>query len=162
MITVSETSKKDIVRFFGLPNNKIFVTYEAPREVFRKLNDHKRLEKVKVKYKLPDGFVLYVGDVNFNKNISELAEACMEIGVSLVIVGKHAKNEDVDFNHIENKPYKHFLDKYKENKNIHRLGFVDDENLAAVYNLASVYCQPSYYEGFGLPVLELLLVKHLL
>jgi glycosyltransferase involved in cell wall biosynthesis len=46
------------------------------------------------------------------------------------------------------------LIEFKKNKTIHRLGFVDDEDLVAIYNLATVYVQPSFYEGFGLPVLE--------
>jgi glycosyltransferase involved in cell wall biosynthesis len=49
---------------------------------------------------------------------------------------------------------KEILLELKNNKKIIRLGFVSDEDLVAIYNLATVYCQPSFYEGFGLPVLQ--------
>jgi glycosyltransferase involved in cell wall biosynthesis len=154
VITVSETSKKDIVRFLDIPEENIKVIYEAPREIFNKVIDKTILEKVRQKYQLPEKFVLYVGDVNYNKNLSTLAEACVGIKMSLVIVGKQARSKKINLNHIENRSFKLFLDKYGENKLIYRLGFVDDDDLVKLYGLASVYCQPSFYEGFGLPVLE--------
>lgn len=152
IITISETSKKDIVRFLGVPQEKIHVIYLAPREIFKPLS-HKPLSIIH-KYGLPDRFVLYVGDVNYNKNISTLAEACKLAKIALVIVGKQVTEIDFDRKHPENRPFARFLEKYGKDKEIKRIGFVEDEDLVGIYNLASVYCQPSFYEGFGLPVLE--------
>ncbi len=59
--------------------------------------------------------------------------------------------DDVDDN-VENKPWKEFLRIYKNDKDIIRLGYV--QNLDEVFKKAAVYCQPSLYEGFGLPLLE--------
>ena len=155
IITPSETSKKDIVRFLGVPAGKIRVIYEAPREVFRRLEIRDQsLVGIRKKYNLPSRFVLYVGDVNYNKNILGLADSCKIAKIPLVIVGKQAVSNDIDFTHLENQTYKLFLEKYEKDTSILRLGYVSDEDLVSIYNLALVYCQLSFYEGFGLSVLE--------
>ncbi len=173
IITVSETSKKDIVRFLGIPEERIKVIYEAPRRIFKPITNHKSPITTKRKYNLPTRFVLYVGDVNYNKNILGLIKACKIAKVKLVIVGKQALEIEEQglgldvlkgpkdwfrflFNipHPELAHYNDLLEEFRSNGNIIRTGFVPDDDLVAIYNLATVYCQPSYYEGFGLPVLE--------
>lgn len=155
VITVSETSRKDIVRFLNIPQEKIRVIYEGPKKIFKSLpKDSEKLKEVTQKYNLPEKFVLYVGDVNYNKNVLGLANACKLAKTPLVIVGKQAASEDIDKNHPENKEFVKFLEKYAEDPEIMRLGFVPDEDLVTIYNLATLYCQLSFYEGFGLPVLE--------
>ncbi len=144
VITISETSKKDIVRFLNISPEKIFVTYLAPQSIVG-------VQKTKDKLELPKDFVLYVGDVNYNKNLLNLAKACKIAKLKLVIVGKQSVVEEVDSN-IENNPWREFLRLYKNDKDIIRLGYV--ENLDEVFKKATVYCQPSLYEGFGLPLLE--------
>jgi glycosyltransferase involved in cell wall biosynthesis len=154
IITISETSKKDIARFLGIPQGKIFAIHLAQRELFRVIENKEQLGIIKEKYKLPERFVLYVGDVNYNKNILGMVEAVKKAKLPLVIIGKQAVSTDFDREHIENRPLRRLLEKYGGDKDIIRLGFVDDKDLVGIYNLASVYCQPSFYEGFGLPVLE--------
>lgn len=154
VVTISETSKKDIVRFLDVPQEKIYTVYLAPGAIFRKVEGGKWKVEVAKRYALPERFVLYVGDVNYNKNLSGLAQACVLAKLPLVIVGKQAATAEFDKQHLENRPFASFLEKYGGNSNIRRLGFVPDEDLVLIYNLATVYCQPSFYEGFGLPVLE--------
>jgi len=173
VITDSETSKKDIVRFLGLPAEKVFPIHLAPAgRPETNLTESKKRE-VKTKYNLPDRFVLYVGDINYNKNIPTLINACKIADLPLVICGKQAQELEergVDIRylagprdwvrfvlgrpHPELAHYKTLLKEFKKNKDVHRLGFVSDEDIVAIFALASVYCQPSFYEGFGLPVLE--------
>src|SRR5581483_7389194 len=143
IITISETSKKDIIRFLGFPPDKIYVTYLAPQS--------KSPESGKDRINLPEDFVLYIGDVNYNKNLLNLAKACKLAKLKLVMVGKQIADEKVNDN-IEIRPWKKFLRLYKNDKDIIRLGFVNDLN--QVFKKASFYCQPSLYEGFGLPLLE--------
>ncbi len=145
IITISETSKKDIVRFLNIPAEKIYVTYLAPQTPFE------NSKKFSITQNLPEKYVLYVGDVNYNKNLLNLAKACKIAKLKLVMAGKQIAIEEVD-NNIENKSWKKFLEAYKNDKDIIRLGFVDEIN--EIYKKASVYCQPSLYEGFGLPLLE--------
>lgn len=154
VITISETSKKDIVRFLDVPSDKAHPIHLAPNEDFRLITDNKSLTTLQEKYNLPDFFVLYVGDVNYNKNIISLVKACVDIDVPLVIVGKQAAQTEFDRTHIENRDLTELIEKYGNNPNILRLGYVSQGDLVGIYNLASVYCQPSLYEGFGLPILE--------
>lgn len=150
IITISETSKKDICRLLGVDPAIVHVIYLAPKEVFKPISDKHLLSSVQKKYNLPDSFALYVGDVNYNKNIPGLIEMCKQAGIRLVIAGKQAK--DIENQNLDHSELKHL--KGLDWSNVTRLGFVDDENLAAIYNLADVYIQPSFYEGFSLPPLE--------
>lgn len=153
VITISETSKKDIVRFLDTPAENIVVTKLAANfEVTKKPISF--LNKVKSKYNLPNKFILYIGDVNWNKNLIRLVKAIKRINSHLVIVGKAAVNQNYDRNHIENAPLCELQEKYGKDKRIMRLGFVEDHDLNAIWQLASIYCMPSLYEGFGLSVVE--------
>ena len=155
IIAVSETTKKDVVRLLNIPQEKVRVIYEGPKKLYKPLaKDSEKLKEIAQKYKLPHKFVLYVGDVNYNKNILRLANACKLAKISLVIAGKQAASEEIDIKHAENREFVKFLDKYAKDPEIMRLGYVPDEELRAIYNLTTLYCQPSLYEGFGLPVLE--------
>lgn len=154
VITISETSRKDIMRFLDIPQGKVFPIHLAPAAHFKPITNHQSLSTIQEKYGLPEQFVLYVGDVNYNKNLNGLAQACALAKLPLVIVGKQAVSSDFDKNHPENRTFVQFLDKWGSSKNIFRVGFVPEEDLVVIYNLAAVYCQPSFYEGFGLPVLE--------
>jgi len=176
IITISETSKKDICRFLGTDPGKVHVIYLAAKETFKKLVNNELLTKIKSKYHLPDKFALYVGDVNYNKNIPILIKACKLAKIPLVICGKQALNietlgkEDLSMlkgpkdwiRYLFGKPHPelaHFrslLKEFNHGKSVIRLGFVPDEDLVAIYNLATVYVQPSLYEGFSLPILEAL------
>lgn len=169
IVTISETSKKDIVRFLGISPQKVEVVYLASREIFNRSNNKSLLEKVRSKYNLPKKFGLYVGDVNYNKNIPTMIKACKQLNLPLVICGKQALQIESRVNINEfNGPMDylrylfgklhpeiaHYKELVKSSDGVLRIGFVPDQDLAAIYSLAAVYIQPSYYEGFGLPVLE--------
>jgi glycosyltransferase involved in cell wall biosynthesis len=150
IITISETSKKDICRFLSVDPKKVFVTYLAPRSIFKKMEIGNWKLEIAKRYNLPEHFALYVGDVNYNKNIPWLIEKAKEKNLPLVIVGKQAKEiEDLDLDHPE---LSHLTG--VNFSGVIRLGFVDDADLVKIYNLATVYIQPSLYEGFGLPAVE--------
>lgn len=143
IIADSYASVKSIHKYLGAPHDKLKLVYLAADEKFKRI-------KAKNKYKLPSIFVLYVGDVNWNKNIPNLVKACEQLNYPLVIVGKLAAEvEKLDLNHVELRHLRG-IDWSK----VIRLGFVPTNDLVAIYNLAKVYCQPSFAEGFGLPVLE--------
>jgi glycosyltransferase involved in cell wall biosynthesis len=172
VVTDSECSKRDIHKYLGVPLAKIHRVYLAGQpEVLGEVSE-KKLEEVRENYKLPERFVLYVGDVNWNKNLTSLVEAVgriknqelrikergnskLETGnLKLVVVGKQAVAEDYDREHIENLPLAEFQKSCEEGEGVLRLGFVPVEDLGAIYRLATCYSQPSYYEGFGLVILE--------
>lgn len=154
VLTDSESSKRDIIKFLKVPEKKIFVVYLAADLIYKKLpTEDKLLISVAKKYKLPKKFILYVGDVNYNKNLSGLVKAFGLISDSkldLVLVGKAFKDEGLS--EVKNL-MQQVSDLNLENRaNI--LGFVSDEELLAIYNLASAYCMPSFYEGFAIQILE--------
>ena len=155
IITDSNSSKKDILKLVGAKESKVNVVYLAAGEGFKKIKaDDSILKKTKEKYNLPDKFILYVGDVTWNKNLPRLLDAVKEANVPIVMVGKNLNSGDYD----KLNPWNHDLNRVwelsKENHKIFRLGFVPDEDLVAIYNLADVFVMPSLYEGFGLPILE--------
>ena len=150
IITVSHYSKYIIADLLKYPADQIYVTYEAANSTFRPINDKILLSKIKTKYHLPDKFVLYIGDINWNKNVPGLVNACLSLKYPLVIVGSsaissvpdHPWTQDILWLQSQTSPL------------IIKTGFVPTKDLPAIFNLATIYCQPSFAEGFGLPLVE--------
>lgn len=154
VITDSMASKGDIRQLLNIQDEKIHPIYLAPSDSFKVIKDSSLLKSAKEKYKLPEKFVLYVGNVNWNKNIVNMALGCMEADVKLVIMGSGFNIKNNETNHPELKSYREFMSKFKNNENIQILGYVEDDEIVQIYNLATLLILPSFYEGFGLPVLE--------
>ncbi len=154
VITDSKSSKKDIVRFAGISKNKVQVIYLAAGKEFKVNRNKEAIQKIKKKYNLPDKFVLYVGDVTWNKNLPNLVKAVQSIEVPLVLVGQALTNRDFDRNNPWNQDLARVQKLVENDKNIFTLGFVEKEDLVLLYNSATVFAMPSFYEGFGLPILE--------
>lgn len=153
IITDSFASKKDIIKHTNIPDKKIHVVYLAARDEFKQVSSEKK-NLIKKKYNLPNNFVLYVGDVTFNKNLPRLLDAIKISGIPLVMVGGALTNENVDLDNPWNSDLKIIREEVKKNTQIICLGFVPQNDLIALYNLASVFTMPSLCEGFGLPILE--------
>jgi glycosyltransferase involved in cell wall biosynthesis len=155
IITNSEVSKKDILNLVDVPEKRVAVTHLAADDVFRKIDFTKnQIDQLRKKYNLPNEFILYVGDVTWNKNVPTLLKAIKDIDVSLVMVGKSLVVENVDKTNVWNNDIIETQTLAEENPKVHRLGFLPTEDLVAIYNLATVFVFPSLYEGFGLPVIE--------
>ncbi len=155
IITDSVSSKKDIERLMGIASGKVFSVPLAAGEHFKKMNIAKRQkEEFLQKYNLPEKFVLYVGDATPNKNLPRLIDAVEIAHVPLVLVGGAIAKKDIDLTHPWNKDIAYVQSLAEKNKDIKILGFVPDDDLVLLYNLATVFVFPSLYEGFGLPVLE--------
>lgn len=155
IITDSAFSKRDIRSITGIPNDAIDVVSLAPADVFQPISDRGVLAAVQKKYNLPQLYLLYVGDVNWNKNVLGLLRAYRQVrrqvsGVKLVLIGKAFRQQMLN----EVREINVLIQSLDIERDIVRPGFIPDEDLAVLYNLASVYIQPSFTEGFGLPVLE--------
>lgn len=149
ILTVSEYSKKIINQITKIPLSKIYVTYLAADKNFKPIKEKIFLKAIQKKYNLPDKFVLYVGDINWNKNVPSLINICRDLNYPLVIAGSAAIKTDTpvhpwtqDLRFVQNSTYPT------------KLGFVPDDELPALFNLATIYCQASHAEGFGLPPLQ--------
>lgn len=153
IITDSVSSKNDIHKLLGIDEHKIFAIYLAPKTIYQPINDKSKLSKIKNKYNLSDRFSLYVGDVNWNKNLINLTQASLDAKLDIVLVGNGFTQRD-NLNHLELIHFKNFLEKFETNNRVHMLGFIPEDDLVHIYNLAHLLLLPSHYEGFGLPILE--------
>jgi glycosyltransferase involved in cell wall biosynthesis len=151
ILTVSETTKADILRYCDVPADRIVVIYNAIDDRFATPPDDHDVQKVRERYQLDGPFALYVGNIKPHKNLERLIEAFHLVRrgnferLQLLIIG----------NQISKYPrLRRAVDRYKLHKHVRFLGFVPDKTLAALYRLATVFVFPSLYEGFGLPPLE--------
>lgn len=149
IITVSEYSKKIIHQITKIPSNKIYVTHLAADSLCRPIKEKILLKTIKQKYNLPDKFVLYVGDINWNKNVPTLVKMCQDLNYPLVVAGSATTKKDVPVH-----PWTKDLLEIQANNYPQKIGFVPNDELPILYNLATFYCQPSHAEGFGLPPLQ--------
>ncbi|MEK7457949.1 MAG: glycosyltransferase family 1 protein [Patescibacteria group bacterium] len=152
VITDSERSKQDIVGHLGVPEVKVNTIYLAGNPEVRKQSPDIR-ERVRLQRNLPGKFALYVGDINYNKNLPRLVEACSMLpsDVHLVLVGRTVNNIEI----LEGQALHTAIENFGMKQRIHLLTDVEKaDELSAIFGLASVYVQPSLYEGFGLSILD--------
>lgn len=146
VIAVSVNTKNDILNNFIVNKDKIEVIYPAGLPL-NGTPDQGVLDK----YGLNTGYVLYVGTIEPRKNLDNLIRAYGDLPISikekhpLVLVGKRGWNSDYLDGIINSTNTKRF---------IREVGFIPDNELLSFYHYASIFAYPSWYEGFGLPVLE--------
>jgi len=151
VLTVSESSKRDILRFVDTEPDKIDVIYNAFDDRFGIEPREEEVVRVRERYQLHDEFVLYAGNVKPHKNLERLIEAFDRVRkrgldhLKLVIIG----DEISKYTSLRRAVHQHQLHKY-----VRFLGYLPEETLAVMYRLAGVFVFPSLYEGFGLPPLE--------
>lgn len=155
VITDSLSSRKDILKYTGISDDKVTSIYLGASDGFRKIKlNTSQIESLRKKYSLPQKFAMYVGDVTWNKNLPRLISAIKEINITLLMVGTALAQKNYDRNNPWNQDLLKVEQLSKGDKRIIILGFIDKSDLVALYNLATVFVMPSLYEGFGLPVLE--------
>lgn len=149
IITISENSRKDIIRYLDIPPERIVVIPGGKDERFKPENDPVSISAIKGKYALNKPFILYVGTLEPRKNLVGLIQAYERSKsrkeYQLVIVGRRGWVYKEIFKTVE---------KLKLTKEIVFTEYVPDNDLPALYNAASLFVFPSLYEGFGLPPLE--------
>ena len=147
VISVSQNTKSDIIKLIGTDENKIKVVYEAADSKYKITIDIIKLKEIKAKYKLCDKFIFYSGSLSPRKNMVRFLLAYDKIKAKiphkLVLTGGRSWN-DKDVYEIIN----------QMGESVIKLGYVNDEDMPFVYNLADLFVYPSLYEGFGLPPLE--------
>ena len=151
VLTVSEASKRDILRYFRIPESRIHVIHNAIDERFGTEPAEEEVTRVRERYQLNDPFVLYAGNIKPHKNLERLIEAFHLLRrqghdhVKLLIIGDEISKYAT---------LRRAVHRYKLHKHVRFFGFVPDKTLAILYRLAAVFVFPSLYEGFGLPPLE--------
>jgi glycosyltransferase involved in cell wall biosynthesis len=151
ILTVSESSKRDILRFVDVDPDKIDVIYNGYDERFASEPVEEAIVRVRERYELHDEFVLYAGNVKPHKNLERLIDAFHLVRkrgldqLKLVMIGDQISR----YAALRRAVHQHQLHKY-----VRFLGYLPEETLAVMYRLAGVFVFPSLYEGFGLPPLE--------
>ncbi|MCL5411972.1 MAG: glycosyltransferase family 4 protein [Patescibacteria group bacterium] len=150
ILTPSYAAKKDIVEITKIPEKKVVVTYEAVDDNY-KPSSQDEVIKIRQKYQLPEGFILYNATLEPRKNAVRLIRAYHQIrkkyGVenALVMVGKKGWLYEEIFGLVKSLGLE---------KDIIFTGWVSDQDLPAIYTAASLLAYPSLFEGFGLSILK--------
>ncbi len=149
IIAISQATRRDLERVYGVPREKIHVIYEAPAPHFRP-PPPSLIRRVRETYRLPPRYLLTVGTLEPRKNLVRLLRAFADVHArglvdALVIVGAKGWLYEDFFREWARSPVR---------ERVLLLGYVPDEDLPALYAGATLFVLPSLYEGFGLPVLE--------
>ncbi len=155
IITSSQHSKNDIIRFYGINENKIKIIYHGvPDNYFKEINSED-LEKFKAKYQINEPYILSVSGINFRKNLKTVLLAYSQMDqkikntYKIYLVGKAE---------WEARETRDIIKKLGLENNVRILGEVPEGDLPYFYKLAKVFTFPSLYEGFGLPIVEAMAV----
>ncbi len=150
VIAISEQTKRDIVQYLGIPENKISVVYQGCHQAFKESYTAAKKTALIKKYQLPKQFILNVGTIEARKNILVAVKALKNIDTTLVIVGrKTAYTKEIST----------FIKQNKLEQKVIFLEGLSPEELAILYQLADLFIYPSLFEGFGIPIIEALFSK---
>lgn len=150
IIAISEQTKKDIIDFLKVDADKIKVIYQSCHKAFKMEYSQAVKEKIRVKYKLPKSFILNVGTLEERKNAFSIVKAVSDIDTKLVLIGRETKYSD---------SIKKYITAHRMEDKIIFLKHISLEDLAIIYQLATVFVYPSIFEGFGIPIIEALYSK---
>lgn len=149
IIAVSECTKRDIIHFFDIPEDKISVVHQGCDEQFKQTVSEAQKETVRQKYQLPPHYLLYLGSIESRKNLLLIAKALKHLDedIQVIAVGKRTSYTSL----VEN-----YLMENQLEQRMHILSNVPFTELPALYQMADTFIYPSFFEGFGIPLLEAL------
>jgi glycosyltransferase involved in cell wall biosynthesis len=152
IITFSENTKRDLVELLKIDPDKIYITYQASRYHTDYLNNQQIEDlKISVSYDFTKPYFLFVSTLEPRKNVIGLIQAFNylkkhhKIEHQLVLIGQTGWKYQPILEAINESPY---------HPEIHHLNYLTDDLVALFYHQAEAFIYPSFYEGFGLPVLE--------
>ncbi len=152
VVGVSRFTTQEIVKYYHTDPRKLEWIHNAVGDNFQAPISEAELVAVRQKYNLPPKFILYIGTLQPRKNLPALIEAYVKIpigkreGLKLVLAGGKGHNFDRE---IES-----YIRDYTLQEHVLLPGYIDEKDKPALFSLAHVFCFPSLYEGFGIPILE--------
>lgn len=150
IVAVSEVTRLHVMQYLRVPPDRVVTVYSGVDDVFRRPVDETRLAAVRAKHSLPDRFLLYAGAIYPPKNFTRLVRAYARVGpargIPLVVAG--GENRFLSEGELQ-EPAALGIGEW-----MRWLGWVEQEELAALYALADALLLPSLFESCGLPVLE--------
>lgn len=159
VIAISQQTRSDIMKFYEIPEEKITVCYQSCNPAFGKVVSDKAKQQVKEKYALPDEFFLYVGSIIERKNLLGICKAMYllrnDLAIPLIVIGDGTKYKQQVKDFIR----QHDLDDrviFLSENPLAKVAssFLRAEDFPAIYQMAVAMIYPSFFEGFGIPVLE--------
>lgn len=161
VIAISLQTKNDLVDFYGVDENKIRICYQSCNPVFAQQVSVNEKQRIKNLYNLPDQFFLYVGSVIERKNLLNICKAVFllrnDMQIPLVVIGEGTGYMQLVKDYVRQQGLTDkiiFLSDKTETKNLE--GFKTATDFPAIYQQAIAMIYPSFFEGFGIPVLEAL------
>lgn len=147
IVAISSQTRDDLIHFLNVDPDKIEVIYQSCNPIYKKKIPDEEYQKIKFKYGLPDNYMLYVGTIEERKNLINILKALKtkKIGIPLVAIGRKT-----DYYYKTIKP---FLEVNKIDIIIFPKEVNNDE-LPGLYQNALCFIYPSFFEGFGIPILE--------
>lgn len=147
IVAISEQTKADLLAFTDVSEEKVSVIYQGCHFAFKNKLSQKQKQEIKQKFGLPDEFVLNVGTLEERKNALSIAKALKDSSLHMVFVGKIKKYGE---------KLKAFIAKNNMEKRVIFIEDIEIQYLAGIYQNATVFCYPSFFEGFGIPIIEAL------
>lgn len=158
IFAISESTKNDIIKTYGIPEDKITVTYPGfdeerfnarVKESFDSTQDKRESERAREKYKIEGEYLLFLSTLKPNKNVEGLLEAFSQLTgmnpVKLVIAGKKGWLFETIFEKVK---------QFKLEDKVIFTDYVNDEDVPGLMAGAKIFVLPSFWEGFGIPVVE--------
>lgn len=147
VIAISECTKRDIISYFHIPEEKIKVVYQGCDVSFTRPATEEKKQEVREKYSLPEHYILNVGSIEERKNVLLAVKALLHLPeeMHLVILGRRTPYTDqintfIHAHHLEDR--------------VKILNGIPFSDLPAIYQQAEVFVYPSRFEGFGIPIIE--------
>lgn len=148
IIAVSECTKRDVIKHYGIDPSKIDVVYQGCFSIFKEPVDELKKEDVINTYNLPSEFLLSVGSIEERKNILLIVKALKGVpNIHFYAIGKQRQYAD--------EVMRYALENGLSDR-VHLISNVPLVDLPAIMQLSTVFIYPSLYEGFGIPIIEAL------
>jgi glycosyltransferase involved in cell wall biosynthesis len=150
MLADSEASRQDILTLLKVPPERVRTVYLAADSDYRPQNEAE-ISRVRHRYNLPEQFVLYLGGFDVRKNVPLLLQAAAQQqgAWKIVIAGKLPKTDSDFFPHPQR-----IVEQLGIAERVQFTGWIEEGDKPALLGAATLFCFPSAYEGFGLPILE--------
>jgi len=148
IIAISRQTRDDLIELLDADEQKIRIVYQGCNPWFYEPVDASEKERIRVKYDLPEHYLLYVGTIEARKNLLTIIRAMHEHRIDIPLVAVGGKT-----------PYFDRISSYMNAQQVKNICFhhhIDNADLPGIYQQSEAFIYPSSYEGFGIPVLEAL------